>query len=45
VDRYNIVIFKNKHKERDNHPDYIVYRSEPKREGSVDVDLAEDIPF
>ena len=41
----HIVVFKNRHKEKDNHADYIVYRSEPKKEGSVEVDLAEDIPF
>ena len=44
-----IVVFKNKRKERDNHPDYLVYRSDPKKEGTpTDVpvsDLTDDIPF
>ena len=40
-----IVIFKNNRKERDNHPDYLVYRSDPKKEGTMASDLDDDIPF
>ena len=41
----HIVVFRNRNKEKENHPDYLIYRSEPKKEGSPEVDLADDIPF
>jgi uncharacterized protein (DUF736 family) len=40
-----VVVFKNNKKEQDNHPDYIVYRSEPQAEKKEKVATADQIPF
>ena len=31
--KQNLVIFSNKHKKKENHPDFRVYKSEPKQQG------------
>jgi hypothetical protein len=42
--KVNLVIFSNKHKKKDNHPDFRVYRSEPKQavEQQTEVAVAEE---
>ena len=32
--KQQVVIFSNKHKKKDNHPDFRIYKSEPKGQGS-----------
>ena len=32
--RQNVVIFSNKHKKKDNHPDFRIYKSEPRNQDS-----------
>ena len=32
--RQNVVIFSNKHKKKENHPDFRIYKSEPKNQDS-----------
>jgi len=47
----NVLIFKNKYKEKDNHPDYIMYAVQPKKkedssEGAApSFNDADEMPF
>jgi len=44
---YKIVVFKNKYKEQDKHPDYKIFASTPRDQSSDQKadDFPDDIPF
>ena len=45
-EKYNIVVFKNTYKEKENHPDYRIFESKPRAEQpAAGDDLQEGIPF
>ena len=41
----NIIIMRNKYKKSDNHPDYIVYITEPQKKDGTARERKEDIPL
>lgn len=45
--KHKIVVFKNKYKEDEKHPDYRIFPSEPRGDAPADktAKFADDIPF